>query len=92
MIDSLVKSLTSITGDHKLISIVVMYIIGLIVTLGIPKALAVPINAINAIVSKPIDAPNGINNEAIIGIVANMVNTIILEILVSQTFYSTISH
>ena len=34
-IDSLVKSLTGLTGDHKLISIIVMYLIGLIVTLGI---------------------------------------------------------
>jgi predicted histidine transporter YuiF (NhaC family) len=67
-IDSLVKSLTGLTGDHKLISIIVMYLIGLIVTLPeSPKALAVPIKAIRAIVSKPIDAPKGINNEAIIG-------------------------
>lgn len=36
-----------------------------------PNALAVPINAINAIVSSPIDAPKGMNNDAIIGIVAN---------------------
>ena len=28
-----------------------------------PRALAVPIKAISAIVSRPIDAPNGINND-----------------------------
>ena len=39
-IDTLVKDLTSITGDHKLISIIVMYIIGLIVTLGIGSSFA----------------------------------------------------
>lgn len=38
-IDSLVKSLTGLTGDHKLISIIVMYLIGLIVTLGIGSSL-----------------------------------------------------
>ena len=45
-IDNLVKSLTSITGDHKLLSIVIMYIIGLIVTLGIGSSFAtIPIIA-----------------------------------------------
>ncbi|MBW4835763.1 MAG: Na+/H+ antiporter family protein [Staphylococcaceae bacterium] len=45
-IDTLVKDLTSITGDHKLISIIVMYIIGLIVTLGIGSSFAtIPIIA-----------------------------------------------
>ena len=39
-IDSLVKSLTGLTGDHKLISIIVMYLIGLIVTLGIGSSFA----------------------------------------------------
>ncbi len=34
-IDELVKTLTSITGDNKLFSIIMMYVIGLIVTLGI---------------------------------------------------------
>ena len=38
-IDSLVKSLTGLTGNHKLISIIVMYLIGLIVTLGIGSSL-----------------------------------------------------
>ena len=33
-IDELVKTLTSITGDNKLFSIIMMYVIGLIVTLG----------------------------------------------------------
>ena len=36
-----------------------------------PKALAVPTRAIRAIVLKPSEAPSGINNVAIIGIVAN---------------------
>lgn len=45
-IDNLVKNLTSITGDHKLLSIVIMYIIGLIVTLGIGSSFAtIPIIA-----------------------------------------------
>ena len=45
-IDTLVKSLTSLTGDHKLISIIVMYIVGLIVTLGIGSSFAtIPIIA-----------------------------------------------
>lgn len=45
-IDSLVKSLTGLTGDHKLISIIVMYLIGLIVTLGIGSSFAtIPIIA-----------------------------------------------
>ena len=45
-IDTLVKSLTSLTGDHKLVSIIVMYIVGLIVTLGIGSSFAtIPIIA-----------------------------------------------
>lgn len=39
-IDTLVKGLTSLTGDHKLISIIMMYVIGLIVTLGIGSSFA----------------------------------------------------
>lgn len=45
-ISELVKALTSVTGDNKLISIIVMYIIGLIVTLGIGSSFAtIPIIA-----------------------------------------------
>ena len=44
-----------------------------------PKALAVPIKAMRAIVSKPIDAPKGINNEAIIGIVAKRNQYLMLQ-------------
>ncbi|HGO3616743.1 TPA: Na+/H+ antiporter family protein [Staphylococcus aureus] len=39
-IDELVKTLTSITGDNKLFSIIMMYVIGLIVTLGIGSSFA----------------------------------------------------
>ena len=42
-----------------------------------PKA--VLIKAIRAIVSKPIDAPKGINNEAIIGIVAKRNQYLMLQ-------------
>ncbi|RIN38166.1 Na+/H+ antiporter family protein [Staphylococcus succinus] len=45
-ITKLVHSLSGITGDNKLISIIVMYIIGLIVTLGIGSSFAtIPIIA-----------------------------------------------
>ncbi|HGO1849954.1 TPA: Na+/H+ antiporter family protein [Staphylococcus aureus] len=45
-IDELVKTLTSITGDNKLFSIIMMYVIGLIVTLGIGSSFAtIPIIA-----------------------------------------------
>ncbi|MEB7461963.1 sodium:proton antiporter [Staphylococcus succinus] len=45
-ISKLVHSLSGITGDNKLISIIVMYIIGLIVTLGIGSSFAtIPIIA-----------------------------------------------
>ena len=45
-IEQLVHSISAITGDNKLISIVLMYIIGLIVTLGIGSSFAtIPIIA-----------------------------------------------
>lgn len=66
-IDSLVKSLTSITGDHKLISIVVMYIIGLIVTLGIGSSFAtIPIIASLFI---PFGASIGLDTMALIALI-----------------------
>lgn len=66
-IDNLVKSLTSITGDHKLISIVVMYIIGLIVTLGIGSSFAtIPIIASLFI---PFGASIGLDTMALIALI-----------------------
>ena len=45
-IEKLVSSLTDISSGHKLLSIVIMYIIGLIVTLGIGSSFAtIPIIA-----------------------------------------------
>lgn len=45
-VEKLVEGLTSITGDHKLLTIILMYIIGLIVTLGIGSSFAtIPIIA-----------------------------------------------
>ena len=45
-VKTLVANIASITGDHKLIAIILMYIIGLIVTLGIGSSFAtIPIIA-----------------------------------------------
>jgi len=45
-VKSLVTGIASVTGDHKLIAIILMYIIGLIVTLGIGSSFAtIPIIA-----------------------------------------------
>ncbi|MEY8383655.1 Na+/H+ antiporter family protein [Staphylococcus capitis] len=66
-IDTLVKDLTSITGDHKLISIIVMYIIGLIVTLGIGSSFAtIPIIASLFI---PFGASIGLDTMALIALI-----------------------
>lgn len=66
-ISTLVKSLTSITGDHKLISIIIMYIIGLIVTLGIGSSFAtIPIIASLFI---PFGASIGLDTMALIALI-----------------------
>lgn len=66
-INTLVKDLTSITGDHKLISIIVMYIIGLIVTLGIGSSFAtIPIIASLFI---PFGASIGLDTMALIALI-----------------------
>lgn len=66
-IDTLVKDLTSVTGDHKLISIIVMYIIGLIVTLGIGSSFAtIPIIASLFI---PFGASIGLDTIALIALI-----------------------
>lgn len=66
-IDTLVKGLTSLTGDHKLISIIMMYVIGLIVTLGIGSSFAtIPIIASLFI---PFGASIGLDTMALIALI-----------------------
>ncbi|CXP07512.1 Na+/H+ antiporter family protein [Staphylococcus aureus] len=66
-IDELVKTLTSITGDNKLFSIIVMYVIGLIVTLGIGSSFAtIPIIASLFI---PVGASIGLDTMALIALI-----------------------
>ncbi|MDI0232540.1 Na+/H+ antiporter family protein [Staphylococcus aureus] len=66
-IDELVKILTSITGDNKLFSIIVMYVIGLIVTLGIGSSFAtIPIIASLFI---PFGASIGLDTMALIALI-----------------------
>ncbi|HCU7775847.1 TPA: Na+/H+ antiporter family protein [Staphylococcus aureus] len=66
-IDELVKTLTSITGDNKLFSIIMMYVIGLIVTLGIGSSFAtIPIIASLFI---PFGASIGLNTMALIALI-----------------------
>lgn len=66
-IDELVKTLTSITGDNKLFSIIVMYVIGLIVTLGIGSSFAtIPIIASLFI---PFGASIGLDTMALITLI-----------------------
>ncbi|HDD7912639.1 TPA: Na+/H+ antiporter family protein [Staphylococcus aureus] len=66
-IDELVKTLTSITGDNKLFSIIVMYVIGLIVTLGIGSSFAtIPIIASLFI---PFGASIGLDTMALIALI-----------------------
>lgn len=66
-IDELVKTLTSITGDNKLFSIIMMYVIGLIVTLGIGSSFAtIPINASLFI---PFGASIGLDTMALIALI-----------------------
>ncbi|MBE5661823.1 Na+/H+ antiporter family protein [Staphylococcus sp. SS21] len=66
-IDELVKALTSITGDNKLLSIIVMYVIGLIVTLGIGSSFAtIPIIASLFI---PFGASIGLDTMALIALI-----------------------
>lgn len=66
-IDELVKTLTSITGDNKLFSIIMMYAIGLIVTLGIGSSFAtIPIIASLFI---PFGASIGLNTMALIALI-----------------------
>ncbi len=66
-IDELVKTLTSITGDNKLCSIIMMYVIGLIVTLGIGSSFAtIPIIASLFI---PFGASIGLDTMALIALI-----------------------
>ncbi|MEK1615033.1 Na+/H+ antiporter family protein [Staphylococcus aureus] len=66
-IDELVKTLTSITGDNKLFSIITMYVIGLIVTLGIGSSFAtIPIIASLFI---PFGASIGLDTMALIALI-----------------------
>lgn len=66
-IDELVKTLTSITGDNKLFSIIMMYVIGLIVTLGIGSSFAtIPIIASLFI---PFGASIGLDTMALITLI-----------------------
>ncbi|EGQ1411143.1 Na+/H+ antiporter family protein [Staphylococcus aureus] len=66
-IDELVKTLTSITGDNKLFSIIMMYVIGLIVTLGIGLSFAtIPIIASLFI---PFGASIGLDTMALIALI-----------------------
>ena len=66
-IDELVKTLTSITGDNKLFSIIMMYVIGLIVTLGIVSSFAtIPIIASLFI---PFGASIGLDTMALIALI-----------------------
>ncbi|MDU0422790.1 Na+/H+ antiporter family protein [Staphylococcus haemolyticus] len=66
-IEKLVSSLTDISSGHKLLSIVIMYIIGLIVTLGIGSSFAtIPIIATLFI---PLGASLGLSTMALIALV-----------------------
>ncbi|HCU8202931.1 TPA: Na+/H+ antiporter family protein [Staphylococcus aureus] len=66
-IDELVKTLTSITGDNILFSIIMMYVIGLIVTLGIGSSFAtIPIIASLFI---PFGASIGLDTMALIALI-----------------------
>lgn len=66
-IDELVKTLTSITGDNKLFSIIMMHVIGLIVTLGIGSSFAtIPIIASLFI---PFGASIGLDTMALIALI-----------------------
>ncbi|HCY2791321.1 TPA: Na+/H+ antiporter family protein [Staphylococcus aureus] len=66
-IDGIVKTLTSITGDNKLFSIIMMYVIGLIVTLGIGSSFAtIPIIASLFI---PFGASIGLDTMALIALI-----------------------
>ena len=66
-IEKLVSSLTDISNGHKLLSIVIMYIIGLIVTLGIGSSFAtIPIIATLFI---PLGASLGLSTMALIALV-----------------------
>ncbi|HDC5714479.1 TPA: Na+/H+ antiporter family protein [Staphylococcus aureus] len=66
-IDELVKTLTSITDDNKLFSIIMMYVIGLIVTLGIGSSFAtIPIIASLFI---PFGASIGLDTMALIALI-----------------------
>ncbi|MBS3283893.1 Na+/H+ antiporter family protein [Staphylococcus aureus] len=66
-IDELVKTLTSITGNNKLFSIIMMYVIGLIVTLGIGSSFAtIPIIASLFI---PFGASIGLDTMALIALI-----------------------
>ena len=66
-IQKLVSSLTEITNGHKLISIIVMYLVGLVVTLGIGSSFAtIPIIATLFI---PLGVSIGLDTMALIALV-----------------------
>lgn len=66
-ISSLVHSLSTIAGDNKLLSIIVMYIIGLVVTLGIGSSFAtIPIIATLFI---PLGESLGLSTMALIAVI-----------------------
>ena len=67
-IQHLVSNLTQVTSGHKLLSIIIMYVIGLIVTLGIGSSFAtIPIIATLFI---PLGASLGLDTMALIALVA----------------------
>ena len=66
-ISTLVSNLTQVTSGHKLLSIIIMYVIGLIVTLGIGSSFAtIPIIATLFI---PLGASLGLDTMALIALV-----------------------
>ena len=66
-IQHLVSNLTQVTSGHKLLSIIIMYVIGLIVTLGIGSSFAtIPIIATLFI---PLGASLGLDTMALIALV-----------------------
>ena len=66
-VKGLVESIASVTGDHKLIAIILMYVIGLIVTLGIGSSFAtIPIIAALFI---PLGEQMGMSTMALIALI-----------------------
>ncbi|MBM0868756.1 Na+/H+ antiporter family protein [Staphylococcus auricularis] len=66
-IEHLVQSISQVTGDHKLLSIIVMYVVGLIVTLGIGSSFAtIPVIAALFI---PLGEALGLSTMALIALI-----------------------